>query len=370
MAVKCADVIKVMEKIAHPKHAEGWDNVGLQIGSPDSQVEKVLVTLDVNLAVVEEAKKHGVDLLVVHHTPMFKPVPQIRWDRPQGKIIQELIKNNINLYCAHTNLDSSPWGVNEVLAKKFELQEVEVLSPNWQEDFLKLAVFVPIGYEDKVRSALGKAGAGWIGNYSDCTFQVKGTGTFRPLEGTNPFIGEKDKLEKVDEYRLETIIPREKLNQVLEALFQAHPYEEVAYDLYPLANKGQSTGLGRVGLLPEEITFQELIEKVADILQINSLRYVGDLNSRVKKVALCGGSGASLITLALKHGAHVYITGDIKYHEAQEAESLGLKLIDAGHFATEQPVIQVVADFLKENLPEINVFTSQINTDPFMFFKR
>ena len=167
-------------------------------------------------------------MIIVHHTPFFKPVDKILWNTPQGTIIQKLIHHNINLYCAHTNLDSCWGGINDVLADLLGLQEVQVLEPNWQEKYFKLVVFVPEGYEDKIRKALGAAGAGWIGMYSDCSFQVLGTGTFKPLEGADPFIGKKGQLEKVQEYRLETIVPNGLIKQVIDNMLLAHPYEEVA----------------------------------------------------------------------------------------------------------------------------------------------
>lgn len=357
-----------MEKLAHLKHAESWDNIGLQIGSEEAIINRVLVTLDINLEVVLEAINSKVDMIIVHHTPLFKPAAKILWDTPQGEIIQKLITHNISLYCAHTNLDSCSGGVNDVLANLLGLKDLQVLQPNWREKYFKLVVFVPEGYEDKVREALGSAGAGWIGMYSDCSFQLLGTGTFKPLEGTSPFIGKKGQLEKVQEYRLETIVPNELLNQVIDKMHAAHPYEEVAYDLYPLVNSGAVSGLGRVGVLEEEKTLVEIIGNIKEQLKIANLRYVGDLKQRINRIALCGGSGASLIKDALLQGAQLYITGDIKYHEAQEAESLGLALIDAGHYATEHPIVDRIVTYLSENsLRNIDVIASQVNTDPFKF---
>jgi len=370
MPLKCRDIIRTMETLASLKHAEDWDKIGLQIGDPSSIIKKVMVSLDVTLPVVEEAVNESVDLLIVHHTPLFNPLENIRWDNPQGRIIQQLIQANINLYCAHTNLDSAVGGVNDILAKKLELSNVQVLSPSWKEQYIKIVVFVPAGFEDQVRSAMSENGAGHIGNYSDCTFQLSGTGTFRPLEGTNPFIGTQDQLEKVEEYRIETIVPQEKVEQVLFAMVKAHPYEEAAYDLYPLLNNGEHSGLGRFGSFEKELTTGELIEKIKAVLNISDIRLVGDINKKIKEVALCGGSGASLIKQAVKKGAQVFITGDVKYHEAQEAESLGLSLIDAGHFPTEYPVVKMVADFLRQNLDkkQIEIIESQINTNPFKVY--
>lgn len=368
MPLICLDIMQALEKIAAPYYSEEWDNIGLQIGDPQSLVNKVLVTLDVNLGVVEEAIENDVDLIVCHHTPMFQPLSTIRWDNPQGKLIQRLIEKKINLYCAHTNLDSCPGGVNDVLAQALHLKDLEVLSPSWQEDLFKIVVFVPHGYENQIRDSLSEGGAGCIGNYSHCTFQIDGEGTFLPLAGTNPYIGTHGKLEKVHEYRLETIVSKENLHNTISKMLAAHPYEEVAYDVYPLIRKGKVSGLGRIGNLEEKITLGQLIENVKKVLNINNLRYVGEENSLVKKIALCGGSGASLINLAMEKGAQVYLTGDIKYHEAQEAESRGLAIVDAGHYATEVPVIKEVVNYLQNSFAnKLKVFSSQINTDPFKF---
>jgi len=371
MPLQCRDIIKMMENLAHPKHAEKWDKIGLQLGDPNSFIKKVMVTLDITLPVVDEAIKEKVDLIIVHHTPMFNPLENIRWDTPQGKLIKKLIQAEVNLYCAHTNLDSALGGINDLLAARLELENTQVLAPNWQEEYLKIVVFVPKGYEEQVRTAMGEKGAGHIGNYSDCTFELLGTGTFRPLEGTNPFIGKKGQLEKVEEYRLETIVPKERVEKVVEAMIAAHPYEEVAYDIYPLANKGVHSGLGRIGNLKEVLTLGQLIEKVKKTLDTEDIRFVGDLKSIVERVAVCGGSGASLIKKAASKGVQAFITGDIKYHEAQEAESMGLALIDAGHFTTEHPVVKMAADFLRRNLAgkDVEIIESQINTNPIKFYK-
>ncbi len=367
MVVRCQTVAQLIEKFAPKYLAEDWDSIGLQIGDPAQEVKKILVSLDMNMEVLEEALNLGANMLVVHHTPLFKPLKNLRTDLPLGRLIARMMENRISLYTAHTNLDSTWGGVNDVLAQKLRLQNVEVLSSGWQQKLFKLVVFVPLDYVEKVREAISSAGGGWIGNYSDCTFQLKGTGTFRPLSGTNPFIGEQGKLEYVEEIRLETIVPEEILSKVVKAMLKAHPYEEVAYDLYPLANFGKSAGLGRVGDLAAPLSLDEFIHFVKESLGITYVRYCGNLTKTIRKVAMCGGSGASLINQAVFAGAHVLLTGDIKYHEAQEALSQDLALVDAGHFATEYPIVHVLADFLRQQLAkeDVQVFVSQINTDPF-----
>ncbi|MGI6607085.1 MAG: Nif3-like dinuclear metal center hexameric protein [Peptococcia bacterium] len=369
MAVSCQTIINVIEKIAPKRSAEEWDNVGLQIGSPAQPVSSVFLSLDLNEAILEEALSAGADLLVVHHTPFFKPVKNIRTDLPQGRLLYRIIQHGLALYAAHTNLDAAVGGVNDMLAQKLGLQQVELLTESWQEKLYKLVVFIPADYTEKVSDAMAKAGAGWIGNYAHCTFRTNGTGTFLPLAGTNPFIGAEGKLTRVEETRLETIIPEDRVNRVLKAMLKAHPYEEVAYDLYPLVNSGAKTGLGRIGLLPQALSLQGFINLVKGRLSLPFVRYCGDLEKSVEKVAVCGGSGASLLGRAAFLGADVYLTADVKYHEAQEAQALGLALVDGGHFGTEQPVIAVLAAQLREAMTkeQVQVVTSQLNSDPFSF---
>ncbi|MDA8233667.1 MAG: Nif3-like dinuclear metal center hexameric protein [Clostridia bacterium] len=370
MAVKCQTIINIVEQLAPRYLAEEWDNVGLQVGNPAGEVDKVLVCLDVNQEVAREAIAVGAGLIVSHHPLIFKPLKNLRRNNPQGELLYTLIQNDISVYSAHTNLDSAAGGVNQVLAEKLGLQDIEVLSSSYNETYCKMVVFVPVGHEDAVRNAMAEAGAGWIGNYSHCTFQLHGTGTFKPLEGANPFIGSVGDLEKVAEYRLETIVPQRAAGKVVKAMLKAHPYEEVAYDLYPLLNEGAAQGLGRIGRFLEAIPFGELVKKVKDSLEVDKLIVGGDLNRSVQKIAVCGGSGASLLHKALFMGAQVLLTGDVKYHEGQEMLAQGLNFIDGGHHATERPVVSVLADFLREkaqaNKFSVDIVVSEVNTNPFV----
>ncbi|GAB4261821.1 Nif3-like dinuclear metal center hexameric protein [Thermincola ferriacetica] len=369
MSVKCQTVINYIEQFA-PKHlAEEWDNVGVQVGTTTREVSKVLVTLDVTADVVNEALSMGAEMIVSHHPLIFKPLKNLRFDTSFGALIEKIVLNGLVVYSAHTNLDSAVEGVNAVLAEKLGLQNIEILSPDKEEELVKLVVFIPAGHEDAVREAITKAGAGWIGNYSDCTFQVDGIGTFKPLAGSDPFIGAVGQLEKVEEKRLETILPKQNLNRVLKAMLKAHPYEEVAYDVYPLFNRGKVFGLGRMGVLNEETTLGRFADRVKKTLNVQTVKVVGDLAKTVKKVAVCGGSGASLLHKAFFAGADVLVTGDVKHHEALEAKEMDLHLIDAGHNGTEIVILDQLAAFLKERLVKdgVEIYVSQVNTDPFMF---
>ncbi|NLI12133.1 MAG: Nif3-like dinuclear metal center hexameric protein [Peptococcaceae bacterium] len=372
MPVKCEAIFRLIEEMAPRSMAESWDNAGLQAGDPRAEVARALLTLDVNLDVAREALEKGAGLIISHHPMLFKPLESIDLSRPAGELIGFLIKNNITVYAAHTNLDSAAGGVNDILAARLGLQKLAVLQQSGQVRYVKLAVFVPEDHAAGVRDAIAGAGAGWIGNYSDCTFMTRGTGTFKPLAGANPYLGKTGELEQVEEIKLETIVPTGIINRVIQAMLKAHPYEEVAYDLYPLENRGPSYGLGRVGELPRQLTFSQFMEQVKTVLRLPALRTGGQPAAGVKKVAVCGGSGADLWPAALKAGADTIVTGDIKYHVAQEMLDAGLKFIDAGHHGTEAVIMPVLQDFLAErcraeNL-RIDLLLAQTNTDPFAYF--
>lgn len=369
MPVKCMEIFNLVEEMAPRSLAESWDNTGLQVGHPGSEVDRIMLALDVNMNVAREAREKKAGLIISHHPLFLNPYRSINLGRPEGELVSYLIRNNIAVYSAHTNLDNAAGGVNSVFAEKLGLEDVSVLQRAGQERYIKLAVFVPAGHVEDVRNALSEAGAGWIGNYSHCTFMTRGTGTFKPLDGTNPYIGRAGEIEKVEEYKLETIVPYGKLDIVIRAMLKAHPYEEVAYDLYPLENAGPAYGPGRVGILSEPVSFRQFAEKVKDALSLPAVRLGGDLESNVYKVAVCGGSGAGLWTDALSAGADVFVTGDVKYHTAQDMLAAGLKFIDAGHYGTEVFIMPVLRSYLVERCKaagiNVEILLSQTNTDPF-----
>lgn len=348
MAVKCQTIINHLEKLAPKRWAESWDNVGLLVGDPKQQIKRILVALDTTLNIIDEAVEKNVDMIVAHHPIIFKPLKSIRKDQVQGEILYKVIQNNISVYCAHTNLDTAVGGLNDLLAEKIGLEQVEVLDPTIYDTYKKIVIFVPKGHEEVVLQAMAKAGAGWIGNYSECSFMVEGTGTFRPQQGTQPYIGTQGVLEKAEEIRLETICLESQIKRVVNAMLKVHPYEEVAYDIIPIELGGVGYGIGRIGKLDKELTLKEYASQVKQSLNVESLRIVGDLNKSIKKVALCSGSGASYIQKAYYKGADVLVTGDVKYHDAQEAEHLGMALIDAGHFGTEYIVTPLLKAYLEK----------------------
>lgn len=372
VTVNCAAVCNFIEQLAPLSLAEEWDNPGWQLGDPGAPVQRVLLALDVDAEVCREARERGAQLIVSHHPLFFKAFKQIRLDRPAGALVADLLRAGIGVYAAHTNLDSARQGVNDVLAARFELQHTSVLKPGGGERYLKLVVFVPAEHADTVRNALGDAGAGWIGNYSHCTFAAAGTGTFRPLPGTNPYIGRVGRLEQVHEVRLETILPASLAKRVIEVMLAAHPYEEVAYDLYPLANETTpAAGPGRVGELPRPLPLGDFVRRVRDVLSPPGLRWGGPAERPVRKVALCGGAGSGLWPEALAAGADVLLTGDVGYHQARDMLAAGLAFVDAGHYGTEKVILPALRDYLvrrcrEEELP-VEFVVSEHQADPFSF---
>ncbi|WP_127533026.1 Nif3-like dinuclear metal center hexameric protein [Paenibacillus kobensis] len=370
MFAKGQTVAQLMEQLAPKHYAVEGDKIGLQLGTLNKPIPKVLVALDVTDKVVDEAIQAGANLIVAHHAIIFRPIAKIDTSTPAGKLYEKLIKHDIAVYIAHTNLDVTDGGINDWMADllgivpegRSSLEEVHT------DKLFKLVVFVPETHGERVQQAIWQAGAGTIGKYDCCSFVLEGTGTFRPGDGTNPFIGQQGKLEKVNEVRIETIVPHSIHRAVVQAMLKAHPYEEVAYDLYPVDLKGRSFGLGRVGKLEEPATLGELAERVKSVFEVPFVRVVGDLSAPVRKLAVLGGSGAKYVRNAKFAGADVMVTGDIDYHTAHDALADGMMIIDPGH-NVEKIMKQRVADWLAAQLTErkstTEVVASALSTEPF-----
>lgn len=341
------DLLGLVHKLYAPELAEDWDNVGLQVGNPGAPLERVMVALDPCLAAVQAARDAGAQALVTHHPLLFRPIRRLTPEDAVGQVLWTAVQDGVAIISAHTNLDCAIDGLNSWLAGCLGVQQNVPLQPV-AGDYLKLVVFIPSGHQQSVAEALFSAGAGQIGAYDECSFRCQGEGTFRPGQGTNPFLGEIGRRKSTEEFRLETIVPKRRLARVLEKLQKVHPYEEVAYDLVPLQNQVSGAGLGRIGRLELATTLDEFAARVKVALGVDHLRLTGTGKRTVHKVALCGGSGAGLLQTAHRQGADVLITGDVKYHDARQAEELGIALIDAGHFATERLMIGHVADALRE----------------------
>lgn len=363
------EIIQLFEQFSPKGLAMEDDKIGLQIGRLNKKIDKIMIALDVLEEVIDEAIERNVQLIIAHHPPIFRPLKNVLTDTVQGRMIEKLIKHDIAVYAAHTNLDVAKGGVNDLLAEALGLENPEVLVPTYETKLKKLIVFTPISHAEVIRKAIGDAGAGHIGNYSHCSFSADGKGRFLPGENTNPYIGHQGKLESVDEVRIETIVPEKLLKRVVSAMIKAHPYEEVAFDVYPVENRGEILGLGRIGTV-KEITLGEYSAKVKEVLEVDKVRVVGDLLSTVKKVAVLGGDGNKYFKHAKFKGADVYITGDIYYHTAHDAMMEGLNIIDPGHNVEKimkKGLTKTLKKMCKESGYEVEIFPSQVNTDPFQY---
>jgi dinuclear metal center YbgI/SA1388 family protein len=364
-----SDILGILNQLYAPRLAEDWDNVGLQVGDPAAVIDKVLVCLDVEDAALLEAERSGARLIVSHHPLIFHPLKRLSPQELPGKLIYQAIRRDLAVICAHTNLDRAADGLNDWLAARLGLQQCRPLETAAANNFYKLVVYVPVGHEEEVMEAVFAAGAGHIGGYDRCSFRVSGTGSFRGGEDSQPFIGAAGEYEETEEVRLETIVSADGLSKAISRVLKAHPYEEVAYDLIPLANRTTDVGLGRIGSLPEALSLSDFAAQVKERLDVPSLRLVGDQRQPLGKIAVCGGTGMTTYADALRAGADCLVTGDIKFHEAQQARADGMALIDAGHFATERVMIDGVARQLREQCEQrrldIEIMTLTTEQDPF-----
>ena len=355
--VHVAQITEAVERIAPVSLAEEWDNCGLQAGDPEAEANRVLVALTPLPEVFDEAEEKGADFLLFHHPLIFGPLKKVVTSSYPGTLLARAIRNGLAVYAAHTSYDAAPAGVSVALARALGLGgPLRVLSSRGA--LRKLVVFVPEENVDAVAKALAGTGAGVIGDYTECTFRTRGTGTFRGGDETNPYLGEKGRLEEVEEVRMETVVPAHALRQAVGAATAAHPYEEMALDVYPVEGSPEGCGYGRLGTLRDPLTAGELREHVSESLGFPS-RLVADAGRRIEAVAVLGGSGGSFIAEAATSGAHAFVTGDVDYHDALLAESLGLTVIDAGHAATELPALEPLALRLAE-LVDVPVEVSQI----------
>ena len=355
--VRVAQIAEAVERMAPLSLAEEWDNCGLQVGDPEAEVNQVLVALTPLPEVFEEAEERGADFLLFHHPLIFDPLKTIVTSSYPGGLLARAIRNGLAVYAAHTSYDAAPAGVSVALARTLGLDgPLRVLSPRGA--LRKLVVFVPEHNVDAVAKALAEAGAGAIGDYTECTFRTQGKGTFRGGECANPYLGEKGRLEEVEQVRVETVVPAHAVRRAVDAAIAAHPYEEVALDVYPVEGSPEGCGYGRLGTLPDRLTAEELREHVSESLGFPS-RLVADAGRRIETIAVLGGSGSSFIPEVAASGARAYVTGDVDYHDALLAESLGLTVIDAGHAATELPSLEPLALQLTE-LVDVTVEVSQV----------
>jgi dinuclear metal center YbgI/SA1388 family protein len=371
--MRCSEVIKFLENWAPKEIAWERDNVGLQVGYIDREISNILLCLDVTKEVLDEAVKKKSNLIISHHPLLFHSLKKINPPQDKtSKIIELLLKNDITLYSAHTNLDFTRDGVSFELAKTLGLRKIEFLQ-NLDSNQCKLIIFVPESHLDAVANEFFKHGTGIIGNYTNCSFRTNGIGTFSGLttswkgsKESKPSAGRKEHLEKVEEVKLEVIVDSWKVTSILQAVKKVHPYEEMAYDVYPLKNNSSNYGVGAVGELEKTMTEQNFLDYVAAKLNIKNFRYTGGKNKKIKKVAVCGGSGSDFIKSAISAGADSFITADIRYHSFHDANK-NILLIDAGHYETEIFSLNEIYKRLK-SYTDVKIYKYSKSTNPIIFY--
>lgn len=364
--MQIADITSYLESLAPLSLQEHYDNAGLLTGNGSWNCTGIICSLDATEAVVQEAIDNKCNLVVSHHPIIFGGLKKINGKNYVEKAVITAIKNDIALYAIHTNLDNVIQGVNGKMADKLSLQNRSVLAPK-ESTLKKLYTFVPVAEAEKVRAAIFEAGAGHIGNYSECSFGVEGTGTFKGGEGTDPFVGNPGERHYEKELKIEVIFPAWLQGRVVKALLAAHPYEEVAYDIVSLANEHAGLGSGLVGELPAPMDEKEFLALLKQAFELTVIRHTPLMGRPVKKVALCGGAGSFLVSKALAAKADVYITGDMKYHEFFDANDRML-ITDIGHFESEQFTTELLAAVLQEKFPNFAVLKSKVRTNPVHYF--
>ncbi|MBQ8889063.1 MAG: Nif3-like dinuclear metal center hexameric protein [Bacteroidaceae bacterium] len=363
--MKIKEIVSALERFAPLPLQDGFDNAGLQVGLTDAEATGALLCLDVTEAVVDEAITLGYNLIVSHHPLIFKGYKSITGKDYIERCIMKAIGNGITIYSAHTNLDNAPGGVNFKIAEKIGLKDVKILSPK-EDCLIKLVTFVPVEQAEEVRKALFESGCGCIGNYDSCSYNLQGEGTFRALEGANPFCGSVGKLHSEEEIRIETIVPAFRKSAVVKALLAAHPYEEPAFDLYPLKNSWNQVGSGVIGELEEPETELEFLKRVKKLFEVGCVKHSRLTGRLIQKVALCGGAGAFLAPQAVASGADIFLTGEIKYHDYFSHEDRIL-LAEIGHYESEQYTKEIFYSIIREMFPGLEVQPTRVNTNPIKY---
>ncbi len=364
--MKIKELCNYLESWAPSAYQESYDNSGLLVGDQDREITGVLVSLDCTEDIVNEAIDKGCNLIVSHHPIVFSGMKRLTGKNYVERTVIKAIENKIALFAIHTNLDNIPTGVNKKIADKLGLINVEILAPKAGK-LTQLVTYVPEAQIEEVRKALSEAGAGKIGNYSDCGFQSKGEGTFKALEGANPFVGECNKLQRESEVRLEMVFPSYLSSTIETTLKQSHPYEEVAYSLIALENKNAYLGSGMFGYLETPMSLEEFLPFLKQKMEVGCVRYTPDTGRKIEKIALCGGSGSFLLKNAIGVNADIFITGDFKYHEFFDAENR-IIIADIGHFESEHYTIELIVEKIQEKFRNFAICKSTHNTNPINYF--
>ncbi len=361
------DIINTIEAFAPPVYQESYDNCGLQVGNTEDEVTGVLISLDVTEAIVEEAMARGCNMIVSHHPLIFSGLKKISGRNYVERVVKMAIKNDINIYAAHTNLDNVAAGVNAKIAQKLGLVNTSILVPK-TNTLSKLYTYAPVSVADALRDALFAAGAGHIGLYKECSFNTNGTGTFRADASANPAIGEAggDRVWE-NEVKIEVIVEKHKESAVMQALFKNHIYEEVAYELMPLPNPNQQIGSGMVGNLATPVDELEFLQHVKDVMMASCIRHTALMGKKISRVAVCGGSGSFLLNDAIRAKADIFITADYKYHQFFDAENK-LIIADIGHYESEQFTSEIFQEILNKKYPNFAFLLSNLTTNPVKYF--
>ncbi|MDR2910041.1 MAG: Nif3-like dinuclear metal center hexameric protein [Bacteroidales bacterium] len=364
--MKIKDITNCLEEIAPLRLQESYDNAGLIIGSPEIETESALVTIDVTEEVVDEAIQKKINLIITHHPIIFSGLKKITGKNYVENVILKAIKNDVAIYAAHTNIDSVCGGINTKICEKLNLQGCKILRP--AEGLLKkLVTFIPEEHAENVRKAVFKAGAGNVGNYDCCSYNTTGTGSFRGNENTNPFVGEQHKIHYGNEIRFETIFPVYQQENIIQALYNSHPYEEIAYDIYKLDNQFEKAGMGMIGYFQKEKTEKEFLQQLKDTFNTGIIKHTRLRKKLVKQIAVCGGAGSFLLNDAVVAKADFFVTGDFKYHQFFDAENK-IVIADIGHYESEQFIKELFYELLTKKFPTFAVHLSEVNTNPIFYF--
>jgi dinuclear metal center YbgI/SA1388 family protein len=360
--MRLADLISALESIAPTRYAESWDNVGLLLGDPNQTISHVMLAIDYTTEVAAEAEKNGCEAVIAYHPPIFRPLKRI----DAGSVIHDAMRRGVAIYSPHTALDVAEGGTNDVLADVLGLAEREPLKlAEIKASQYKLVVFVPEEALEKVSEALFAEGAGRIGKYSSCSFRSPGTGTFFGEEGTSPAVGRSGRLETAPEVRLETVLPISRIEAVIRALRKSHPYEEPAFDLVQLAAPAEGVGIGRVGRLPEPVERPELFERIKRGLEIGHLLVAGPTAGTIQRAAVCAGACGDLLDAAISAKAGLYLTGEMRHHDAIKAARAGVTVVCTLHSNSERAALKRLQKLLEQRLPEAVFLLSQADRDPF-----
>lgn len=360
--MQLSEITSYLEQNIPTALQESYDNCGLLTGNHSMEIEGVLITLDVTNEVITEAISKKCNLIIAHHPIIFSGLKSLTGKNDVERIVIRAIKEDIAIYAIHTNLDNHMEGVNRILGQKLGLTNLQILRP-MSNQLNKIVTFCPASHAEVVKQAIFDAGAGQIGNYDCCSFNTEGIGTFKALEDASPFVGESGKIHTENEIRIETIAPEYLTKKIISALLKAHPYEEVAYDIFALKNESKYVGAGMVGTLDEAIDAMDFLNKAKKILGTGCIRHTSASNKKIQKVAICGGSGSFLIKDAISCKADIYLTGDIKYHDFFIPENRMI-LADVGHFESEQYIKELIYTLLKKNFTTFALFISESNTNP------